>query len=157
MNVQQADAGDVDAIGAVLRANAADTSLFQQPARRVHGSVAEFLVAREGGRIVGCAEVHHVGDHAEILAVAVSPTAHGKGVGGELVRACVERARREGAGVVWLATAKPAYFARFGFVRMSKWRLPVRVLLGKLWRIFEQPARRWLPALFGRHTFMRLP
>jgi amino-acid N-acetyltransferase len=107
--------------------------------------------------IVGCAALKVIRDHGEILAVAVSPAAHGHGIGGALMRACIDRAATHGVRVVWLATAKPSYFARFGFVRMSKWRLPLRVLLGKLRLIFEQPVRRWLPALFGRHTFMRLP
>jgi len=157
VTVRSAEAADVDAIHATLVANAGDTSLFQQPPRRIHTNLGDFVVAVRDHDVVGCAALHVSRDHAEILAVAVSPTAHGHGIGGALMRACIERASTRGARVVWLATGKPSYFARFGFVRMSKWRLPLGVLLGKLRLIFEQPARRWLPALFGRHTFMRLP
>jgi hypothetical protein len=58
--------------------------------------------------------------------------------------------------VTWLATAKPSYFARFGFQPISRFQLPIRVLWTKLRLIFQQPPARWLPALLGRHTFMRL-
>lgn len=93
--------------------------------------------------------------NAEILAVAVEPDVQGKGVGSALLRGCVERAIERRVEFLWLATAKPAYFAKFGFRAISRWRLPLTVLLTKLWLIFQQPPSRWLPALFGRHTFMR--
>lgn len=157
VNVRAAAADDAERIHATLRANAADPSLFQQPLRRVRENLREFVVAEDAGHVVGCAQLHRSREHLEILAVAVAPEAHGRGVGGALMRACVDRATTAGAQVLWLATAKPAYFARFGFVPITKWRLPLRVLLGKLRLIFDQPARRWLPALFGRHTFMRMP
>jgi len=62
----------------------------------------------------------------------------------------------KGAAVVWLGTAKPMYFARFGFTPISKWSLPFGVLVGKFMLVFDQPAGRWIPALAGRHTFMKL-
>ncbi|MEV0246801.1 GNAT family N-acetyltransferase [Nocardia sp. NPDC050712] len=156
--VRRATEADVEAIQRVLAANAADTSLFQQSSGRIRRNLDDFVVAVEAGQQVGCAALQrHTRTNAEILAVAVDPYAHGRGVGAMLVRACMTEAGIAGATFVWLATEKPDYFARFGFRRMSKWRLPLRVVLHKLWLVFEQPASRWLPALYGRHTFMRLP
>jgi amino-acid N-acetyltransferase len=158
MTIRDAADTDVDRIHATLSANAGDTSLFQQSARRVRRDLGDFVVAVDGERILGCAALHwHRGSNAEILAVAVAPDAHGRGVGGELMRACIDRALSRGATFLWLATQKPGYFGKFGFVTMSKWRLPWIAIGRKLRLILEQPARRWLPALFGRHTFMRLP
>ncbi|MCU1644101.1 MAG: GCN5-related N-acetyltransferase [Nocardia sp.] len=154
--VRRAVQTDVEAIHRVLVANAADTSLFQQSTGRIRRDLDDFVVVMDAGQLVGCAALHHHRwAYAEILAVAVDPVAHGRGVGTMLMRACL--ADGVGATSVWLATAKPVYFARHGFQRMSKWRLPPHVLLRKLRLVFEQPVRRWLPALFGRHTFMRLP
>lgn len=156
--MRMATEGDVEAIRGVLLSNAADTSLFQQPERRIRRNLGDFVVVIDGGQLVGCAALHcHTRTNAEILAVAVDPVAHGRGVGTILMRACMSRAAAAGATFLWLATQKPAYFARYGFERMSKWRLPPHVVARKLRLIFEQPARRWLPAMFGRHTFMRLP
>jgi len=158
MVVRTATEADVEAIRGALVANAGDTSLFQQSERRIRRNLGDFVVVSDTDRLVGCAAVHrHTPANAEILAVAVDPAAQGRGVGTILMQACITRATDAGATFLWLATQKPDYFARYGFVRMSKWRLPLRVVLYKLRLIFEQPLRRWLPALFGRHTFMRLP
>jgi amino-acid N-acetyltransferase len=155
MVIRAATADDIDAIRATLAANAGDSSLFQQSTRRIRKDLGDFVVALDGADIVGCAALHeHAPGNVEILAVAVAPTAQGRGIGSALMRACRDRAGS--AALVWLATAKPDYFARFGFVAISRWRLPVRTLARKLRLIFEQPPRRWLPALFGRHTFMRV-
>ena len=145
---------DVTAIRAILVANAAETSLFQQSERRIRKTLGDFILAVDGDRVLGCAAVQwHRPTNAEILAVAVAPEAHGRGIGGALMRECIARA--QATRCLWLATQKPDYFARFGFAPMSKWRLPFGVLVAKLLRLVEQPPRRWLPALFGRHTFMR--
>ncbi|HEY1693006.1 MAG TPA: GNAT family N-acetyltransferase [Polyangiaceae bacterium] len=141
----------------MLTANAGDRSLFQQPDHQVRRTIDDFLLAEgEEGRIIGCAALHwHRPANAEILAVAVEPELQGKGVGSALLRACIEHAAGKAAEFLWLATAKPGYFARFGFQPISRWRLPLVVLLTKLRLIFQQPPARWLPAIFGRHTFMR--
>lgn len=158
MSVRRATKADVGAIRRVLVANAADPSLFQQSGRRILRDLDDFVIAEECDRPVGCAALHrHTRANAEILAVAVDPVAHSRGVGALLVQACLTEAAESGAAFVWLATAKPAYFARYNFRPISKWTLPPRVILRKFRLVFEQPARRWAPALLGRHTFMRLP
>jgi hypothetical protein len=68
---------------------------------------------------------------------------------------CIARASAGPQKCLWLATMKHEYFARYGFHAMSRYRLPISVLFAKLLLVFDQPIARWLPALFGRHTFMR--
>ncbi len=53
-----------------------------------------------------------------------------------------------------LATVKPGYFGRFGFKAFSRWKLPTSVLLYKLGQVFQQPLRRWGPAILGKFIFM---
>jgi len=152
-----ATAEDAPAISSVLAANRDDPGLFQESATAVAGALGDFLVARnEAGEIIGCAGLHRDSlEEAEVYAVAVTPQSQGQGIGGQLMQACQQGARAGGLRHLWLASVKPAYFSRYGFQPISRWELPASTLLRKLHQTFQQPAGRWLPALFGRHTFMR--
>ena len=156
--IRRATPADIAAIEMVLRASAGDPSLFQQSARQIRRTLGDFIVADDGcGRLLGCAALRRSGDRlGELLAVAVHPGAQRSGVGSTLVRSAVDLARQAGMGRVWLATARPAYFARHGFRTISRWSLPVRELVHKLRLVLQQPLRRWLPAIFGRHEFMAI-
>ncbi len=157
VTIESARTEDATDISAVLAANRGDSGLFQESAVEITRTLGDFLVARnERGTTVGCAGMHQDSPElAEIYAVAVVPECQGHGAGQRLVGACFERARSVGVKYLWLATVKPEYFRRYGFQPISRWSLPTSVLLRKLRQTFKQPYRRWLPALCGRHTFMR--
>jgi len=108
-------------------------------------AAGDLLVAREGGRLLGSVLYVAAGRTApplprewpSVRALAVSPSARGRGVGEALVRACIARARAEGAAVLGLATteimgAARALYARLGFVEDGE--LPPR---------HGQPCRRY--------------
>ncbi len=63
--------------------------------------------------------------------------------------------RRRAISFLWLGTEKVDYFRRFCFQPISRWDLPLSILLRKLWLVFGTPIDRWAPALFGRHVIMR--
>lgn len=158
VSLRSAKPEDIQRIGEVLRFNLSDVSLFQQPLREVRRNLPEFVLAEDNrGSVVGCAQLHcYKRGTVEILAVSVHPNSQGQGVGKALMRRCIDSAMSRDARLVWLATAKPIYFARYGFEPISKWDLSVGVLFHKLRLVFQQPTSRWLPALAGRHTFMKL-
>jgi len=155
--VEQATKDDVSAIVVVFAANREDRGLFQESESEVRSNLGDFFVARHAQRgVVGCAALHRCSPTmAEILGVAVLPAFQGQGVGHLLMQHCECVAKDAGVGRLWLATIKPAYFARFGFKPISRWDLPAPVLLRKLRQVFQQPVERWLPAVVGRHTFMQ--
>jgi amino-acid N-acetyltransferase len=149
--------GDVPRILGLLRANRDDRSMFLRSPADVGAHVGEFLVAEDvHHRVVGCAALHeHRTWLAELLSVAVDPSLQGLGIGSALVEESLEQAaQRAQLAQVFLATAKPEYFSRFGFTPISKWVLPTGVLVDKFTKVLAQPIRRWIPALLGRHTFM---
>jgi ribosomal protein S18 acetylase RimI-like enzyme len=92
---------------------------------------ATVLVARVDGRLAGCATLALAGSPfyelddphgATIRMLGVATEARGRGIGGALVRECVERARAAGARRMWLHTepfmeAAHRLYARLGFVR----------------------------------------
>jgi len=148
---------DVTAIVSVLAANRNDPGLFQESELEASRNLSDFLVARSAsGQILGCAALHRDRPAlAEVFGVAVLPEFQGQGIGARLLQECLQNAAASGIEQLWLATIKPEYFSRFGFRPISRWDLPASVLLRKLRQVFQQPAARWPPALFGRHTFMR--
>lgn len=105
----------------------------------------ELLVAREDGRLLGAVAYYPPGstapplppEWASVRALAVEPSARGRGVAAALMEACVERARAQGAATLGLYTtemmaAARALYARLGFVQDAE--LPPR---------HGQPCRRY--------------
>jgi len=74
-----------------------------------------FWVAESDGRIAGIVGLKKHPDCLELCALGVEPGNRGQGFAGALVRSLLEAARAD----VFLATIIPAFFERFGFVRVA--------------------------------------
>jgi amino-acid N-acetyltransferase len=157
MIIESATLADTPFIVSILISNKSDPGLFQERIAEVRKNFSEFLVARDAnGRVVACSGLHRDSSElAEVYGVAVLPELQGQGIGGLLIQKCKERAVMNQLTCLWLATVKPEYFRRYSFCPMSRWSLPTSVLFRKFRQVFQQPVLRWIPALFGRHTFMR--
>lgn len=84
-----------------------------------------FVVAVRGAVLVGCAGVEHHGEVGLLRSVVVAEDAAGRGLGRELVRATLERARALGLRELYLLTTTAAgYFPRFGFETVGRGALP---------------------------------
>ena len=147
---------DVEGILAVFEQNRFDPSLLPREVESIRADLQDFIVVKTAsGQVLGCAALKADSKQiAEILSVGVLPTRQGKGVGSLLIRECERLARARGYQRLWLATMKPDYFARFGYRRFSKWKLPARVLLRKLRLVLKQPVARWWPEILGPMFFM---
>jgi tRNA threonylcarbamoyl adenosine modification protein YeaZ/ribosomal-protein-alanine acetyltransferase len=80
----------------------------------------DYVVAVEGGQVVGYAGLDHGPDVADVMAVAVAPGHQGRGLGDELMRELGRRAAAAGAGALVLevrADNAPALrlYQRHGF------------------------------------------
>lgn len=88
----------------------------------------EFLVAVQGGRIVGCCQLTMIpglsrrgAERAQIESVRISADLRGQGLGEAFMRAVIERARLRGASLVQLTSdaireGAHRFYARLGFV-----------------------------------------
>ena len=72
----------------------------------------QFIVAREGGRMVAFGRIKPYGDVYELGCVGVLEEARGRGLGGLII---AELVRRFPVRTVYITTDLPDYFARFGF------------------------------------------
>lgn len=86
------------------------------PPDGLEAHLAGTLVARDAGRIVGCAALERYGSVALLRSVAVHPSRRGEGLGQRLTAAALDKARRDGIRKIYLLTETAGdFFPRFGF------------------------------------------
>lgn len=77
-----------------------------------------FIVADDGGRVVGCAQVRvHDRGTRELASVVVAPSHRAAGVGSRLVETIL--AREPGPIYLFTESSTVGYFERFGFRRLA--------------------------------------
>ena len=88
----------------------------QLPHAAIEQHLGDILVARDGGRVVGCAAVERYDVAGLLRSVAVAPERRGSGLGIRLTSAALAHARAHGIRTVYLLTETAAdFFPRFGF------------------------------------------
>ncbi len=102
--------------------------MLARPLSEIYEGIRDYFVVREGKRMIACAALHVMwSDLAEIKSVAVAEDNQRKGIGEQLVEACLREARELGLPTVFCLTYKPACFERFGFWQIDKMELPHKV------------------------------
>lgn len=110
---------DAQAIRRLLSENAL-------PSDDIAADMADFVVAKVDGALVGVAGVEIHGDAALLRSVAVAEAHRRSGVGRALCEAAMSRARRRGAKTIYLLTLTAAeYFMRqFDFAALVRTAAP---------------------------------
>jgi len=92
----------------------------------LYSQVRDYCVYREDeGPLIGVAALHISWDGlAEIRSLVVLPEHQKQGIGSSLVQSCLEEARQLGLRQVFVLTASPEYFQRFGFRPFPREELP---------------------------------
>jgi len=128
MIIRKAAIADVKPIQKLLSHYASRGDMLSRSLSELYESVRDFYVAVEGDDLLGCSALHIVWeDLAEIRSVAVNEGAGRRGVGTQVVQACIDEARELGLKRLFCLTYKPDFFARFGFRIVDKSQLPHKV------------------------------
>lgn len=126
--LRRARVADVEAVQKLINSFADRGEMLPRSLNELYENVRDLFVAEADGELIGCCALHvNWGDLAEIKCLAVREGHRGKGLGGNLVRACLADARELALSRVFLLTYIPDYFARFGFRRVDKAQLPQKV------------------------------
>lgn len=110
---------------ALINGYAREDRMLERSREFLVDRLRDFNVAEQNGAVIGCCALAILTpDLAEIRSLAVVPGAAGRGIGRELVLACVADARRLGLRRVFALTLVPGFFERCGFRLTSLGRLP---------------------------------
>jgi N-acetylglutamate synthase-like GNAT family acetyltransferase len=118
--------------GAISRLNnlfAEKGLMLRRTPEMVAQAVADYVVAVTGsGEVVGCGALKEYSPSlAEVAAIAVSPDAHGQGVGRMVVAAVEKLATKRGIVELFALTLEPGFFEALGYVRMDRARYPEKI------------------------------
>lgn len=82
-----------------------------------------FLIAEDGGQIVGIGQIKpHKDGSRELASIAVIPERQGQGIGSQIIQALL--AREQGILFLFCRSTLEGYYARFGFQKVERDHLP---------------------------------
>lgn len=121
VTVRPAVTSDVRAIADLVATYAGDgPRLLRKATVQLFEDVQEFVVAVDGGTVVGCGALHVLWeDLAEIRTVAVAPEAQRGGIGSAILAELIDRARRLGIKRLFCLTFATGFFGAHGFVEID--------------------------------------
>ena len=126
--IRKAKIGDVKDIQKLLTSFASRGEMLSRSLSELYDSLRDFYVFEEEGRVLGTSALHIIWeDLAEVRSVAVAEDAGRRGIGSQVVGACLEEARALGLKRLFCLTYKPDFFAKFGFLIVDKSELPHKV------------------------------
>jgi amino-acid N-acetyltransferase len=126
--IERASIPDVPAIHQIITVFADRDEMLHRPLNEIYENLRDFWVARQSGEVIGCGALHLLwADLAEIKSLAVREDRQAKGVGAELVRACLADARAIGLPKAFALTYKPLFFEKLGFERADVMLFPRKV------------------------------
>lgn len=126
--LRKAQIKDVKDIQKLLTHFANRGDMLSRSLSELYEALRDFYVFVEDDRILGTAALHIVWeDLAEVRSVAVAEDAGRRGIGSQVVLACIDEAREIGLKRVFCLTYKPDFFAKLGFRIVDKSELPHKV------------------------------
>ena len=121
VQVRPATSTDLSAVEDLLRRS-------DLPLDGVKESLGSFVVAEQGGKLVGVAGLEQCGDYGLLRSAAVDPEWRGRGLGRTLVERVIFNAESNGLRALYLlTTTAKKYFPIFGFHETTRDAVPAAV------------------------------
>ncbi len=126
--VERARISDATQMHELINYFAEKGEMLARPLSEIYENIRDYFVVREDERLIACAALHVCwSDLAEIKSVAVAEDSQRKGIGDQLIEACLKEAKELGIYTVFCLTYKPSFFERCGFSQIDKMELPRKV------------------------------
>lgn len=126
--IRKAKIKDIKKIQEVIAFFAKRDEMLPRSLNELYDNIRDFWVYEERGRLFACAALHVSWDDlVEIKSLAVVKGRQKKGIGRDLVTACLAEARVMGAKKVFVLTYKPGFFKKLGFKKINHSSLPHKI------------------------------
>lgn len=126
--IRKAKIQDIKQMQQLINLFAKHDLMLPRSLNELYENLRDFWVAEEHGKIIGCSALHTSWDDlSEIKSLAVQKNKQNKGLGRQLVMACINEAKELGAKKVFVLTYKPNYFKIFGFKKVKHADLPHKI------------------------------
>jgi len=126
--IRKAKIKDIKEIQKLINYFAKQDLMLPRSLNELYENLRDFFVFEENKKIVGCAALHISWDDlAEIKSIAVARNRQKKGLGKELILACLDEAKKLGAKKIFVLTYKPEFFKKFGFKKVKTSELPHKI------------------------------
>lgn len=126
--LRKAGISDVKAIHELVNRCAGRGEMLPRSLAELYDNVRDYLVYEDQGTVVGTCALHICWeDLAEIRSLAVLEGMRRRGIGRELVEACLAEAKEFQIGRVFLLTYQEVFFRKMGFILTDKKELPQKI------------------------------
>ncbi len=128
MTIRKARIPDAKAIHTLLITYAQQELMLSRSLPDIYERIRSFYVYEVSGEILGTVSLQICWeDLAEVRSLAVAEGQVKKGIGRQLVQACLEEARDLGLKKVFALTYQPVFFEKMGFQYIEKAELPQKI------------------------------
>ncbi len=129
--LRKATISDVEAMRPLINNYAKQELMLARSLSELYEHIRDFYVYEDNGKIVGCCALHVMWeDFAEVLSLAVDIEYSKRGIGSELLDACLDEGRQLGVKSVFTLTYAPAFFEKNSFTKVEKTSLPHKIWSG---------------------------
>jgi amino-acid N-acetyltransferase len=126
--LRKAGLEDVKQMHALVNAAAVRGEMLPRALGELYDNLRDYYVVENDGAVIGTCALHICWeDLAEIRSLCVSEDFRRKGIGSELVGACLAEAKGFGIGRVFLLTYRTDFFSACGFTPADKKELPQKI------------------------------
>lgn len=126
--IRKAKITDIPEIQKLINSFASRDLMLPRSLNELYENLRDFWVSKEDKKIVGCCALHvSWQDLVEIKSLAVAKDRQKKGIGAQLITACLDEAKQMEAKRVFVLTYKPDFFKKFGFKKIKHEDLPHKI------------------------------
>jgi amino-acid N-acetyltransferase len=126
--IRKAKIEDIKQIHSLINFFAEEDLMLPRSLNELYDNIRDFWVYEEDNKVLGCAALHISWDDlAEIKSLAVKKDWQERGIGKQLISACIKEAKELGAKRAFVLTYHFKYFSKLGFKRVKHDTLPHKI------------------------------